>query len=75
MHNFWEYPTEGTVYEDGNHLKIMVYKRKLTKEGMMCYLRDKYGVFPEPYKDSWIMDNLKYVSKHTSIEGALNAIQ
>ena len=71
MNNFWEYPVEGNIYEDGNHMKIMVYKRKLTKTGMMCYLRNKEGIFEEPYKDSWILKNLKWFAKYSSVEKGL----
>lgn len=71
MNNFWEYPVEGNVYIDGNHMKVMVYKRKLTKNGMMCYLRNKEGIFEEPYKDSWILENLKWVAKYSSIQKGL----
>lgn len=74
MHNPWEYPVEGNIYEDGNHFKVVVYKRKLTKNGMMCYLRSKDGVFEEPYKDTWILENLKWVGQYSSVERALNVI-
>jgi len=54
--------------------KIVVYKRKLTNNGMMCYLRNKEGVFEEPYKNTWILQNLKLIAKYSSVERALNAI-